>query len=60
LFFSSLDFFVLLISFISRQIEDIVSMLNEQKTAKDSELHGRQSGSLAWKLARGETDQQVC
>jgi hypothetical protein len=35
-------------------------MLNEQKTAKDSELHGRQSGSLAWKLARGETDQQVC
>jgi hypothetical protein len=34
-------------------------MLTEQKTTKESELHGRQSGSLAWKLSRGETDQQV-
>lgn len=35
-------------------------MITEQKLAKESELHGRQSGSLAWKLARGETDQEVC
>ena len=34
-------------------------MLTEQKITKESELHGRQSGSLAWKLSRGETDQQV-
>jgi hypothetical protein len=34
-------------------------MLNEDKMTKESELHGRQSGSLAWKLSRGETDQQV-
>ncbi|CAF4442773.1 unnamed protein product, partial [Adineta steineri] len=40
------------------QIKDIVSMLNEEKSAKESELHGRQSGSLGWKLSRGETDQQ--
>ncbi|CAF3459573.1 unnamed protein product, partial [Rotaria socialis] len=43
---------------ISNRIEDIVSMLNEEKLTKESELHGRQSGSLGWKLARGETDQQ--
>jgi hypothetical protein len=35
-------------------------MLSEQKITKESELHGRQSGSLAWKLSRGEIDQQVC
>ncbi len=34
-------------------------MLSEDKLIKESELHGRQSGSVAWKLARGETDQQV-
>jgi peptide-N4-(N-acetyl-beta-glucosaminyl)asparagine amidase len=45
---------------ISRQIEDIVSMLREQNVTKESESQGRQSGSLAWKLSRGETDQQVC
>ncbi|CAF4602828.1 unnamed protein product, partial [Rotaria socialis] len=44
---------------ISNRIEDIFSMLNEEKLTKESELHGRQSGSLGWKLARGETDQQV-
>jgi hypothetical protein len=44
---------------IFSQIEDIVSMLNEEKSTKESELHGRQSGSLAWKLSRRETDQQV-
>ncbi|CAF1612521.1 unnamed protein product [Rotaria sp. Silwood1] len=43
---------------ISIQIEDLVSMFNEEKLTKESELHGRQSGSLSWKLARGETDQQ--
>ncbi|CAF4750842.1 unnamed protein product, partial [Rotaria magnacalcarata] len=43
---------------IANRIEDIVSMLNEEKLTKESELHGRQSGSLGWKLARGETDQQ--
>ncbi len=58
--FFSLDLFFLLILFIYRLIEDIVSMLSEQKVAKESELHGRQSGSLAWKLSRGETDQEVC
>jgi hypothetical protein len=31
-------------------------MLTEQKITKESELHGRQSGGLAWKLSRGETD----
>ncbi|CAF1375784.1 unnamed protein product [Adineta steineri] len=46
------------IKIISNQIKDIVSMLNEEKSAKESELHGRQSGSLGWKLSRGETDQQ--
>ena len=45
---------------ISRQIEDLASMLTEQNATKESELHGRQSGSLAWKLSRRETDQQVC
>ncbi|CAF2139602.1 unnamed protein product [Rotaria magnacalcarata] len=44
--------------FFTCRIEDIVSMLNEEKLTKESELHGRQSGSLGWKLARGETDQQ--
>ena len=44
---------------VSRQIEDLASMLKEQNTAKESELHGRQSGSLTWKLSRGETDQEV-
>ncbi|CAF4698448.1 unnamed protein product, partial [Rotaria sp. Silwood2] len=44
---------------ISIRIQDMVSMLHEEKLTKESELHGRQSGSLAWKLARGETDQQV-
>ena len=39
-----------------RQVEDVISMLREQKETKESELHGRQSGSLAWKLSRGETD----
>ena len=34
-------------------------MLKEQNTTKESESHGRQSGSLAWKLSRGETDQEV-
>jgi len=32
-------------------------MIIEQKATKESELHGRQSGSLAWKLSRGETDE---
>lgn len=32
-------------------------MLTEQKATKESEFHGRQSGSLAWKLSRGETDE---
>ena len=48
-----------LILCIYSQIKDIVSMLNEDKSTKESELHGRQSGSLAWKLSRGETDQKV-
>jgi hypothetical protein len=26
---------------------------------KESELHGRQSGSFVWKLEREETDEQV-
>ncbi|CAF0979034.1 unnamed protein product [Adineta ricciae] len=43
---------------ISTQIRDLVSMLKEQNVSKESELHGRQSGSLGWKLSRGETDQQ--
>lgn len=34
-------------------------MLNEDKLIKESELDGRQSGSLAWKLARGETNEKV-
>ncbi len=45
---------------IAIQIEDVVSMLTVQNNTKESELHGRQSGSLAWKLSRGETDQEVC
>lgn len=32
-------------------------MLKEQIATKESELHGRQSGSLAWKLLRRETDE---
>ncbi|CAF0975287.1 unnamed protein product [Rotaria sordida] len=43
---------------ISNRIKDLVSMLNEEKLTKESELHGRQSGSLTWKLARGETDEK--
>ncbi|CAF1238843.1 unnamed protein product [Adineta steineri] len=33
-------------------------MLNKEKSTKESELHGKQSGSPAWKLSRGERDQQ--
>ncbi|UJR10898.1 hypothetical protein I4U23_015086 [Adineta vaga] len=43
---------------ISNQIKDLVSMLQEAKSTKESELHGRQSGSLTWKLSRKEADQE--
>lgn len=41
------------------RMEDLLSMIVEKTTANENELHGRQSGSTAWKLSRHEIDESV-
>ncbi|KAK3866513.1 hypothetical protein Pcinc_027958 [Petrolisthes cinctipes] len=38
-----------------RMVTEIAEFLRQDKTTKDGECEGRQSGSLAWRLSRGET-----
>ena len=41
------------------RMEDLLSMIVEKTTTNENELHGRQSGSTAWKLSRREIDESV-